>query len=132
MDNSGYTSIVVDGEKINLRFGIPAVRMFLEKIATNEVLISNDTINEVCIATLIYCGYINNCMITDETPDKKMGYFLEFVENSWIDEAVKKQLVNVSNCYAASKYTKKVQETTQKAIDDIKKKKVAKQKRTGT
>jgi hypothetical protein len=122
MDNSGYTSITIDGEKVDLRFGIPAVRMFLEKVSTEEVLISGETINEVGVAALIYCGYINNCMVKDIVPDKTQGYFLEYVEHSWIDDEVKKQLENVSSVYAASKFTKKVQESVQKNIDEVKKK----------
>lgn len=126
MDNSGYTSISIDGEQIYLRFGIPAVRMFLEKVASDEVLISNEKINEIGIAALIYCGYVNNCMVNDIVPDKKQGFFLEFVENSWIDETVKAQLENVSNCYAASKYTNKILDNMRDKIDTKKKKSIRK------
>lgn len=122
MENSGYTSIIVDGEKIDLRFGIPAVRMYLEKIATDEVSISNESINEIGVATLIHCGYVNNCMVKDIVPEKTFGFFLEFVEQAWIDDEVKKQLEHVSKVYAESKYTKKVIENANKNVEEIKKK----------
>lgn len=122
MDNSGYTSISVDGITYGLRFGIPAVRMFLQKVANDEVLISGDTINEVGIAQLVYCGYINNCMVKDEPEVKTLGFFLEWVENAWIDEDIRKQLEHVSAVYGASKYTNKVNENVKKSLDDVKKK----------
>lgn len=124
MNNSGMTSITHNGEKIDLRFGIIAVRMFLERVAaSNTTMVLGETINETGLANLIQCGYVNNCMIIDVVPSKTLGFFLEFIELAYVDEDIKKQLTLVSKCYADSKYTKKITEQVTKTIDDTKKKK---------
>jgi len=123
MNSSGYTSIVVDGETIGIRFGISAVRMFLERVSSDLSLVSGETMNEIGIATLLHCGYINNCLVQDIVPDRKFGFFMSFVESAWIDKTVQKQCEDVTQVYADSKYTNKILDETGKKIDDIKKKK---------
>lgn len=122
MNNSGITSVVINGETISLRFGIPATRMFLEKTVEDSGMISGETINEIGIATLMLCGYINNCMVTDSPQTKTFGFFLEYVELAYVDEAIKKQLVKVAKVYGDSKFSKKIVETMKDNIEDSKKK----------
>lgn len=122
MDNSGSASISINGEVISLRFGIPAVRMFLEHIASDTVSVSNESINEVGVAYLIYCGYVNDCMIRDVVPAKNKGFFLEYVENAWVDDSVRSELEAISKAYADSKFTKRVLSNIQANMDEVKKK----------
>lgn len=122
MNNSGYTSISIKGEEIELRFGIPAVRMFLEKIANSDITIDEQNINETSIAYLLYCGYINNCMVKDIVPTKTKGFFLEYVEESYVDEHAQKIIQDVTDVYANSKYTQKMIANAKDRVEEIKKK----------
>jgi hypothetical protein len=122
MMGSGLCSITVNGEAIGLRFAIVATRMFLEKMVEEPEIISGDTINEVGAANLIYCGYVNNCMVKDMVPEKTLGFFLEFVEQAFVDEGVKNQIIEVAKVYSESKYSKKVIEATKDNLDEAKKK----------
>lgn len=122
MNGSGLISITVESEKIDLRFGIVATRMFLEKMVDDPTIISGETINEIGAAHLIYCGYVNNCMVMDRTPDKTLGFFIAFVEQAFIDDSVKNQIIAVAKAYAESKYSKKVIDTAKENIEDSKKK----------
>lgn len=122
MNDSGYASITVEGETINLRFGIPAIRMFLER-ATSDTLINTDNImDEVGISTLLYCGYVNNCMVDDLPVTKTKGFFLKIVEDLYIYDDLKKQIENAVKAYSKSRYTQKILDSTNKEIEEIKKK----------
>lgn len=122
MNNSGLTSINVKGEDIKIRFGIPAVRMFLEKIGDDSLLIKNDIVNEMGIANLIYAGYVNNCMVNDEVPTKKLGFFLEYVEEAFVDDEVNKRLQEIAECYGNSKYKKSIIDKAEEKLKELKKK----------
>ena len=121
MDNSGYTVVNINGEEIGLHFGVPASRMFYEKLANDEFMVSGNTINEIGIATVLHCGYINNCMLKDLAQTKTFGYFLSYVENGFIDDDIKKQLERISKTFSESRYTKKITDQVRDHLDDKKK-----------
>lgn len=113
MDNSGLIYITVNGESIQLRFGIYATRLFLERMSesNNSMMVGDSSINETGIANLLECGYLNSCIVNDVAPVRKLGFFVEFVETAFVDDEAKAQLEAVSACYANSKYSKKLLET---------------------
>lgn len=123
MNDSGYIEFSLNGEGIGLRFGIHAVRLFLDKMGGDEQLISSNTVNELGIATLIYCGYINECIVKDIPQAYKLGYFVQAVEDSVIHPEGRKVLEDIANAYMNSKYTKRVIESAKDASDELKKKK---------
>jgi hypothetical protein len=128
MNNSGLTTVTIKGEDIKIRFGIPAVRMFLEKLGDDSSIMKNDVINEQGIAYLLYSGYVNNCMVDDEPPIKKFGFFLEYVEDGFVDDEINKKLKEVAECYANSKYKKSIVDRANETLSEVKKKR----KQTGT
>jgi hypothetical protein len=104
MNKSGKCSILINGETIDLRFGMHAARTYFEK-AINEgsAFYSGNILNEMGIASLIYAGYENHCLVNDKKIVKTLGYFLEFVEDSLVDEDSKNKLKEVVDCFSESK-----------------------------
>lgn len=120
--NNGYTSIVIDGETLGLKFGMPANRIFMEYVALNADRIANGSYNETDIGNLIYAGYINNCMIKDEEPRYKLGFFIGFVDDNLYDDEQKGEFERIARVYEESKQTKKMIEAITNVADDLKKK----------
>jgi len=120
--NNGYCSVTINGKDVGLKFGMPANRMFFEKMALKPEILSGDTVNEVGICHLIYAGYVNNCLVKDIEPELTFGFFMEWVEEALVDEGVKGKLQEVSNCYSESKFTQKCIEEINNKTEDLKKK----------
>lgn len=128
VNDSGVCSITVQGEEIGLRFGMPANRMIIEKMAQDEDMLVSNKIDEKGIAWLIYAGYVNECLAKDLKPIKKPGDFFVFVEECLVKEGGEEMLTNVADIYAQSKFTKKSLKQINDATEAIKKKMIS----TGT
>lgn len=115
--NNGYTTIEIAGEKIGLKFGLPAVRQISEKLSTSE-LISNNQYNEVGIAHIIYAGYCNWCIVKDTAKEKQFEFFYDFVEDAAINGNIQ-PLQEAVKCFEESKFLKQV---TEKVDEGAKKK----------
>lgn len=89
--NNGYTQIEIDGNVVGIKFGLPALRMLLEKaIEFPNIWNDNTTFNEAGWAYMLYFGYINNCMLKEMSPVFKFEIFMDYVEDV-ADDAVKSQ-----------------------------------------
>lgn len=120
---NGYIALEINGEKVGLKFGMPANRMFTEKMAENIDLISKDgVVNEIGVAYLIYFGYLNNCLVKEETQKYGFGYFLEYVEDAILNPDLMPSLVAVSQCYADSRFTQEWVKRIDESTEEVKKK----------
>lgn len=122
INDSGVCVINVNDEVIKLRFGMPANRMIAERFVHNPNFLQPDHINEQDVAFLLYAGYTNECMSNDMPVLKPFSVFFSYVEWGLYDEVTNKQITDVSECYAASRFTKKMVEKINVVTEDIKKK----------
>jgi len=122
INDTGICNIVVEGVTIPLRFGMPANRAIIAKLAESPAMLTGETINEQGITHLIYAGYVNACMASDKAPDKTFDYFFAFVEDCVGDPEGERTLNEVAQCYANSRHTKKQIKQIEAATEEIKKK----------
>jgi dihydroorotate dehydrogenase len=120
---TGLCEIVMNGEKVALRFGMPACRYFMEHVSQDHVApLSGDSVNETGLSYLLYAGYYNHCIAEDKKPVKKLSDFMEFIELNIDNPEVQKQLAAVGQCFEESKPVQKFIEKTNEATEQIKKK----------
>ena len=74
-----YTTITINSETIGLKFGMASFR-YLENKFVEGKSFSNEQINEIGIANIIYSGYYNNCLVKDEEQKYSFEYFVDWVE----------------------------------------------------
>ncbi len=72
MNNTGRCSIQVNGEQVDLLFGMPAVEYIAKKVEEGSMVLDEDgnTIGNSSIAFLIHAGYWNHCIANGLTPKK--------------------------------------------------------------
>lgn len=117
---TGLTSIQIEGEKIGLKFGLEANRMFLEHIGAAFARIDKKHYNEQDVAALLYAGYINHCTVNDVLPEHKKGWFINWVEDNVEEQA--QEFERVAREYEGSKHTKRMIKTMNEAAEELKKK----------
>jgi len=110
VNNSGVTYIMIEGEKIKLRFGLPACQAFYEMILSedSEKYINKTALTPLGIAKLLHAGYVNNCLAEDAEIILQPGKFLVFVEDMILEAP--QELENAVKVFEESKYTRKATE----------------------
>jgi hypothetical protein len=77
-----YTTITINGETIGLKFGMASFRYLQGKLVNGKTFTDNE-LNEIGIAHILYSGYYNNCLIKEI--DTKLA-FEDFVD--WIEQNI--------------------------------------------
>lgn len=120
---TGLCSITMGGEKVPLKFGMPACRYFMEHVSQDHIAaLSGDSVNETGIAYLLYAGYYNHCLITDKEPVKTLSDFFDHIELMIDDPVIQEELLRVGECFRESKSVKKFIEKAEESTEEIKKK----------
>lgn len=124
MNNSGRCTIGMNGEQIDLLFGMPAVEYVFRKAEDGSMILDEEgnTVGNSTVAFLVYAGYHNSCIANGRTPTKPISDFFEWVEDMVDSEEGQKQLQSVAETYRDSKSTKKYEERAAKQVEEIKKK----------
>lgn len=124
MNNTGLCSILMNGEDVALLFAMPACEYFQKKIEEGSILVDDDgnTVGNTSIAFLIHAGYWNYCIGNGYSPKKKIGDFLQWIEDSVEDPVVQDQLLTVANTFRDSRSLSKFKERAEKAVEELKKK----------
>ena len=117
---NGYTTIVIGGKTIGLKFGMYSIRKFSEK-SEKGILYDGENLNELGISTLLHSGYLNNCIVKEVEPELSYENFVDFVEGALMDEKDKAQIQQAVECWADSRFIK---QSIEAANDDAKKKKL--------
>lgn len=110
---NGYIAILMDGEKIGIKFGMPAIRQFGKNLKKFE-LITEGAYNELGIAHILYAGYCCNCQIKYEEPEIKFEKFYEFAEEALKNEERLGVIKDVVKCFEESQYVQEVVEKISK------------------
>lgn len=122
MSKSGICSITIDGQKIKLRFGMPACRAFSEMLLADDATqyMNGDVATERGIARILHAGYVNQCLVDDTVPVLKEGQFLLYVEESSLGTA--DECIAAMACFSESAYLEKTIDNMNAAVDEAKKK----------
>jgi len=100
-----YTTITINGEAIGLKFGMPSFR-YLENKFVEGKSFTNNQINEVGIAHIIYSGYMNNCMLKDIDLKYDLEYFSDWVELNLQKSESITEITNIINFWASNDFIK--------------------------
>jgi hypothetical protein len=119
---TGKITITIQDKQVGLYFGMPANRMFFSRLVEQYGEDAEVVINETDIAFLAWCGYQNQCLISDAPAALTKGNFIEWVDEMMLSEEDKKILESVSSCYSESRFTKQYIENVNNEVDKIKKK----------
>lgn len=120
---TGRCNINMNGENVPLRFGMPAVRWFMERITQEHIApLSDDSINETGIAYLLYAGYYNWCIADDKIPQKTLSDFMEWVELMADDPDAQKEMMKAGEAFRDSKVVNKAIDKMTEHTDEVKKK----------
>jgi hypothetical protein len=104
---NGYIEVDINGQKVGLKFGYPAVKEFtLASVASQDLYIENGNLSDIGIAKLIQCGYNNYCLLQERPPVLKFMEFSEWVEGALDDKERLEVIGNILTVYADSRYTK--------------------------
>lgn len=103
---NGLAHITIAGQKVGLKFGLPAVKRIMEKMADHEMMVEGQY-TELGITHIIYAGYANYCLMHDTAPVIPFNGFYEQIEN--IDEEdTKQEVIAAILAFEESKYVKRV------------------------
>jgi len=124
-NTSGLTTITVRNEIIEIKFGLPACQAFSAMCIADdsEKYIIGTKLQALGLAKLLLAGYENNCLVRDITPKYTLGTFMEFIEDTLIDNPA--EAARIVQVFADSRYTQKLLEEADKinqAVEEAKKK----------
>lgn len=119
---NGKAHITVNDNRIDLYYGLPASRMFFEALDKNTRILEGQELNEAGIATLLYCGYANACLINNADEILTRGDFCQYVDIAVITENGRLELERAVKAYTDSQFTKYHLEKVDAVITEIKKK----------
>lgn len=115
--NNGYTTIEIGGKTIGLKFGLPSLRMMMEKSIKHPGMLNETTLfDETGYAYLLYSGYCNNCLVKETEPEFNFEFFMDYIEEISGDEEKSKLLANVIEVWAASRQVQRMVEKDKSAV----------------
>lgn len=114
----------MNGDDVALLFAMPACEYFQKKIEDGSIIIDDDgnTVGNTSLAFLIHAGYWNHCIANGFSPKRKIGDFLQWLEEAGEDEEVQKQLLTVAETFRDSRSVAKFKEKAEKKTETLKKK----------
>jgi len=110
-----YTTITINGETIGLKFGMASFR-YLENKFVEGKSFTNEQINEIGIANILYSGYYNNCLVKDQEPKYSFEYFIDWIESNLNNEELIIEITRVINFWSSNDFikTQNTEEQTKK------------------
>lgn len=101
---NGIAQITLDGQTVVLKFGMPAVRRIMLKMAEQE-LMTGDFYTELGLCHVLYAGYLNACAMKDEPPKIPFETFYEYVENGE-EVSITQEITVAMRSFEDSKFVK--------------------------
>lgn len=106
---NGQTQIEIGGKVRSLYFGMDANEIFFGLIAKAPVQTT-----ALSMRSLVYAGLINQCLITNESPDFTLQDVAVWVDDMLLDDKGREVLKQVDGVYADSRAYKALVEEGQK------------------
>jgi hypothetical protein len=120
---NGYTTILINGETVGIKFGYLAIKAFSLAAEKKRAVYYDkvkdgdgkdvDQLSFLGIAKLIQCGYNNNCELKEVEPTLTLEDFNDWVEGSTGDPERQKQVTEALTVFAQSQYVKTLAEMPQ-------------------
>ena len=109
-----YTTITINGTKIGLKFGMASFRYLSDKFVEGKAYTNNE-LNEIGIAHILYSGYYNNCLIKDVEIVESFESFVDFIEVNLNNKVVLSDIKNVIQIWSQNEFLKTKEEPKQEA-----------------
>lgn len=100
-----YTTITINETKIGLKFGMASFRYLSDKFVEGKAYTNNE-LNEIGIAHILYSGYYNNCLIKDAEIEHSFESFVDFIEANLNNEAVLSDIKDVIQIWSQNEFLK--------------------------
>jgi hypothetical protein len=100
-----YTTITINDTKVGLKFGMASFRYLSDKFIEGKAY-SNNELNEIGIAHILYSGYYNNCLIKDVEIEYSFEYFVDFIEANLMNELVLTDIKSVIEIWSRNEFLK--------------------------
>lgn len=110
---NGLASITIAGQKVGLKFGLPALRRVTEKMKEFELLTEGRS-NDLGMAHILFAGYLNYCIMREEVPVFQLQPFYEYVESAEDTVESTIELSEAVKSFQESRYVKKAVEGEKK------------------
>ena len=121
MNTSGYTTIDINGQKVGLKFGLPAIRQIGEYQA-KVPFYEGKQYSDIGIAHIIFAGYCCNQLMKMADQELTFEQVYEYVEERIANiDSVTTDLKPVVECFENSKFLKPFAEAEAKPEDTKKK-----------
>lgn len=123
MNKTGRCSFTMNGQKVDLLFGMPACERFYSDIAQGNVLMDEEgnILSSTGISFLLMAGYWNDCVYNNRVAKLKISDFMDYLEQQVEDEQFQNELTEVSECFKNSISVIKFLERKNKELDEQKK-----------
>jgi hypothetical protein len=109
-----YTTITINGTKIGLKFGMASFRYLSDKFVEGKAYTNNE-LNEIGIAHILYSGYYNNCLIKDAEIGYSFESFVDFIEANLNNEGVLSEIKDIIQIWSQNEFLKQKEEPKQEA-----------------
>lgn len=109
-----YTTITINGTKIGLKFGMASFRYLSDKFVEGKAYTNNE-LNEIGIAHILYSGYYNNCLIKDAEIEHSFESFVDFIEANLNNEDVLNSIKDIIQIWSQNEFLKQKEEPKQEA-----------------
>lgn len=113
-----YTTITINGTKIGLKFGMASFRYLSDKFVEGKAYTNNE-LNEIGIAHILYSGYYNNCLIKDVEIDNSFESFVDFIEANLTNEDVLNDIKSIIQIWSQNEFLKQKEESKQETKKKI-------------
>lgn len=104
-----YTSIVINGQKVGIKFGMASFRYLSEKFVDGKAYHNNE-LTEIGISYIVYSGYYNNCIVKEEEPTLSFSDFVDWVEVSLTNSEKSQEVMAVISLWASNDFIRKKEE----------------------
>lgn len=112
---NGLAEITIAGQKVGLKFGMPAIRRIVEKMQELNLLEGNQA-NELGNTHILYAGYLNFCAMHDHPPTMAFPAFYDYVETAADDANRAKELIASLKEFEESRFVKEIVENHKKKV----------------
>jgi len=123
-----YTSIIINGQKVGIKFGMASFRYLSDKFSEGKAYHNNE-LTEIGIAYIVYSGYYNNCIVKEEEAVMSFSDIVDWVEESLVNGSKSTDIVEIINLWASNDFVKKKLDDPNEEKTEEPKKKISRGKK---
>lgn len=109
-----YCTITIKEETIGLKFGMASFRYLSDGRFIEGKSYTNNELNEIGIAHILYSGYYNNCIVKDIDTKYTFEDFVDYVESALVSKSGMDSITNAIKIWSENEYIKQ-NKTTEEA-----------------